>query len=290
MESRVIDVQGVGTYLLEEGTGAPVLLVHGSGPGITASMSWLPVMEPLAAAGRRVIAVDMPGYGKSAPLPDADTPVNVAAHLEKLLDTLGIGEATVVGHSRGGRIATELAIQAPERLTSLSVIGSGSVAPGGHLNDDGTWTEAAVALVNFGRDGDVSFERFRDAYATHLFDKTALDDILAAAYEDAISSGVLAHFVEQMQLNDPLNYYHKQDTDGFIAKLRSIQMPTLVIWGREDECSSYQKGLGLVDVIPDIEFSLLPRCGHFVMADQPRRFSSILSGFLDGVDAKAGVR
>jgi pimeloyl-ACP methyl ester carboxylesterase len=295
MESRVIDVQGVATYLLEVGAGDPVLLVHGSGPGITASMSWLPVMESLAAAGRRVIAVDMPGYGKSAPLPDADTPVNVAAHLEALLDALGIGEAAVIGHSRGGRIATELAIRVPHRLTSLSVIGSGSVAPGGHVNDDGTWTAAAVALVNFGRDGDTSFETFRDAYATQLYAKTILDDVLAAAYEDTVSSGVLAHFIEQMQVNDPLNHYHKQDTDGFLAKLRSIELPTLVVWGREDECSSYRKGLRLVDVIPDIEFSLLPRCGHFVMVDQPERYSSIQSGFLDGVtvkahEAKAGAR
>jgi pimeloyl-ACP methyl ester carboxylesterase len=290
MVSRVIDVGGVSTFLLDEGAGDPLLLVHGSGPGITAAMSWDPVIEPLAAA-RRVLAVDMPGYGKSAPLPDADTPVNVAAHLERLLDELGIGEAAVVGHSRGGRIATELAILAPARVSSLAIIGSGSVAPGGHVNADGSWTEAAIALVNFGRDGDTSFERFREGYNTQLFAQENLpDEVLRPYYDESVSSGVLAHFIEQMRVNDPLNYYHKQDTSGFEAKLRSLRMPVLVVWGREDECSAYQKGLGLVDVIPDVEFSLLPRCGHFVMADQPRRFAQVLAGFLDGAGARAGAR
>lgn len=290
MISHVIDVAGVSTFLLDEGAGDPLLLVHGSGPGITASMSWDPVIGPLAAT-RRVLAVDMPGYGKSAPLPDPDTPVNVAAHLERLLDELGIDEATVVGHSRGGRIAAEFAIRAPSRVTRLVIVGSGSVAPGGHVNADGSWTEAAIALVNFGRDGDTSFERFRQAYDTQLFAQENLPDrVLRRYYEESVSSGVLAHFIEQMQLNDPLNYYHKQDTSGFEAKLRSLQVPVLVVWGREDECSAYQKGLGLIDVISDIEFSLLPRCGHFVMVDQPRRFERVLAGFLDGADAKASVR
>lgn len=289
MTGRTVDVRGIATYLEEEGSGDPVLLLHGSGPAIDAALSWRPVI-PQLAANRRVVSIDMPGYGKSAPLDGPDTPENVAAHLEGLLDELGIDRAAVVGHSRGGRLAVEFAIRSPHRLSSLSIIGSGSVAPGGHVNEDGTFTAAAIALVNFGRDGDTSYERLRAAYNTQLYAEANLpDDVLRQAYDDSVASGVTQHFVEQMKANDPLNYYHKQDVAAFRAKLESIQLPTLVVWGREDECSDYHRGLSLVDILPKVEFVILPQCGHFVMVDQPDRYAAIQNGFLDSVDAGALV-
>jgi len=283
MTGRIIDVSGIPTYLEDCGDGEAVLLMHGSGPAITAAMSWDPVI-PQIAAHRRVLSVDMPGYGRSAPLERPDTPENVAIHLEALLDELDIPRVAAVGHSRGGRIAVELAIRSPQRLSSLAVIGSGSVAPGGHVNEDGSFTAAAIALVNFGRDGNTSYERLRDAYNTQLYDEANLpDEVLRKAYEESVSSGTMAHFVAQMIENDPLNYYHKQDLAAFRAKLESIELDTLVVWGREDECSTYQRAMTLIDVLPNVEFVVLPQCGHFVMLDQPERFASIINGYLGSV-------
>src|SRR5262249_31396928 len=107
-QGRVVEIEGVETWYCERGSGAPLLLIHGSAPGIDTATAWAPILDDLAAH-RRTIIVDAPGYGRSQMLPVADTPRNVALHLVKLLDSLAIDELVVAGHSRGGRIATELA-------------------------------------------------------------------------------------------------------------------------------------------------------------------------------------
>jgi pimeloyl-ACP methyl ester carboxylesterase len=284
LRERSVEVDGLVTRVAEAGSGSsgePVLLVHGSGPANAGIFTWRPVLPGLAAH-RRLVVVDMPGYGRSAPLPVDDTPANVALHLVRLLDELGIDRAAVVGHSRGGRIAAELAIAAPERVDRLVVVGAGSVAPGGHVTDDGGWTAPALALVRWGQDGDTSFSSLRAAYRTQLVRPENLpDDELLETYEQARRDGVLTHFVEQMNRIDPLTFYHRSTVDEFRAALPGLRMPTLLVWGREDTCSPYRKAVPLVDMIPDVELLVLPDCEHFVMMDRPEAFVSALNAWLD---------
>jgi pimeloyl-ACP methyl ester carboxylesterase len=282
---RILTIDGLATAVTECGHGEPVLFIHGSGPGLTGMLSFEPIL-PRMSEKYRVLVVDMPGYGKSAPLPVADTPANVAIHLDKLLGALAIDRAHVVGHSRGGRIASELAFLAPQKVGKLLIIGSGSVAPLGHLQENGAWTEPALALVQWGVDGDTSFENFERSYHTQVHRPENLPrELMKRAYDEAKSSGVLAHFVAQMAKNDPLNFYHKQDSRPFIEKLRRLSMPTMVLWGREDRCSVYSRAVALLDIIPDLEFLVLPRCGHFVTMDRPEACCDAALGFL-GRDAE----
>jgi pimeloyl-ACP methyl ester carboxylesterase len=279
-ESAAIDVDGLPTFVTQLGSGEPLLLIHGSGPGNAGFFSWAPVLEQLAEEFR-VLVVDMPGYGRSAPLRVADTPANVGRHLVRLLDVLGHQTANVIGHSRGGRIACELVINAPERVDRLVVVGSGSVAPGGHVSADGGWTAPALALVKWGADGDLGYESFRDAYLTQVVRPENLpDDWLRKAYDDAAALGVLEYFVEQMALHDPLTFYHQEDAAVFQQKLRGIVAPTLVLWGREDTCSSYERAVPLVEVIRTAELVILPDCEHFITMDRPEAFVSHVLAFL----------
>ncbi|WP_214109385.1 alpha/beta fold hydrolase [Acrocarpospora catenulata] len=277
---RVVEVDGVATSVIELGSGHPLLLVHGSGPAISSYFSFQAVTGELAK-DFRLILVDMPGYGGSAPIPGPDTPPNVARHLVRVLDVLGYGAVHVAGHSRGGRIACELAVLAPERVTRLIVIGSGSVAPGGHVGEDGGWTAPALALTRWGSDGDISFESLSDAYMTQVLRKENLPERwLRAAYEEAAESGRLEHFVRAMNVNDPLAFYHQKNAQEFHDKLARLSTPTLVLWGREDTCSPYQKAVPLVDLMKNIDLVILPECEHFVMMDRPRAFVGVTREFL----------
>jgi 2-hydroxy-6-oxonona-2,4-dienedioate hydrolase/4,5:9,10-diseco-3-hydroxy-5,9,17-trioxoandrosta-1(10),2-diene-4-oate hydrolase len=278
-QGQVVEVDGVKTFYSERGSGAPLLLVHGSAPGIDGAMAWDPVLDELAGF-RRTIVVDAPGYGESEMLPAADTPRNVALHLVQLLDTLGVGELAVVGHSRGGRISSELAFAIGERITRLVILCAGSVAPGGHLTDEGEWTPSAVALVRFGADGDTSLETFKSAYRTTVARPLNIpDDVLEDLYERFVATR-LDEYLRRMVELDPLAFYHLDDAELFQASLRRLPMPVSVIWGRDDVTSSYRRAVELLEVIPDVELHVLPRCGHFPQYDRPDALAGLIKDFL----------
>jgi pimeloyl-ACP methyl ester carboxylesterase len=277
-QGRVVEIDGVETWYGERGSGAPMLLIHGSAPGIDAAMAWDPILDELASQ-RRAIVVDAPGYGRSEMLPVADTPRNVALHLVKLLDALAIDELVVVGHSRGGRIAAELAFAIGPRTTRLIVVCSGSVAPGGHVDDNGEWTPSALALVRFGADGDTSLETFKAAYRTTVARPLNIsDDVLEDVYERFMATRLDEYLRRVVEL-DPLALYHQEDAAAFQSSLSTLQMPVSVIWGREDETSSYRRAVELLDIIPDVELHVLPRCGHFPQYDRPAALAALLIDF-----------
>ena len=104
------------TNVHDLGSGAPVLLIHGSGPGVTAWANWRLVM-PALAESRRVIAPDMAGFGYTERRPDDDYSMDDwVSHAVGVLDALGIERTDLVGNSFGGAIALALAIRHPERV------------------------------------------------------------------------------------------------------------------------------------------------------------------------------
>ena len=123
-DARYVRTGAVQTYVHDVGQGAPVLLIHGSGPGVSAWVNWRPVM-PALARQRRVIAPDMLGFGLS------DRPAGQVYNMDvwvqqaiDLLDALGLPQVDLVGNSFGGGLSLALAIRAPERVRRLVLMGA----------------------------------------------------------------------------------------------------------------------------------------------------------------------
>src|ERR1700733_15349177 len=113
------DANGIKTNYLEAGSGSPVVLIHGSGPGVTAYANWRLVL-PVLAERFRVLAPDMAGFGFSERPEKADYGVDLwVEQLVGFLDALGIERASVVGNSFGGAIALRLAAHHPDRVGKL---------------------------------------------------------------------------------------------------------------------------------------------------------------------------
>jgi 2-hydroxy-6-oxonona-2,4-dienedioate hydrolase/4,5:9,10-diseco-3-hydroxy-5,9,17-trioxoandrosta-1(10),2-diene-4-oate hydrolase len=174
-----------------------------------------------------------------------------------------------------------MTVAAPQRVSHLAILASGSVAPGGHLTADGGFTAPALELVWFGQDGDTSYERFAKALRTQVIEPEHLPEaILEQAYQDFTSSGRCDEYVRKMKAFDPLAYYHKQDPQAFADKLRQIPVPTTVIWGREDDTSTYDKAMDLLPIFPDVELHVLPRGSHFIQLDRPTEVANLIVEFL----------
>ena len=118
-------IGGLETYYALEGQGEPIILLHGWG---TSSQS----LQPLAAAlveGRRVLTLDLPGFGWSQAPSDAWGSRQYADHVVALLDQVGIERAAVLGHSNGGRVAMQMAVNYPARVSRLLLMASAGVRP-----------------------------------------------------------------------------------------------------------------------------------------------------------------
>ena len=276
---QTIQLDGVRTRYFDIGEGDPVVLIHGSSPGNEGQFAWATI-TPSLIARQRVIVVDAPGYGESDMLAVADTPANVGTHIGHLLDRIGVERFAVVGHSRGGRIAVEMVAAFPGRVTRLAIICSGSVAPQGHTSEDGKWTEAATAIVGFGADGDSSFEAFAKARRGSVHDPACLPDDLLRPYYEKFMATRYDEWVRRMKEFDPLAFYHSEDAEAFLGKLRAIRVPTMVVAGREDKIGRWDRSLPLIDMIDDIEFHVLAHCGHFPQLERPAALSALLADFL----------
>src|SRR5271165_2744724 len=124
---RIIRAAGRDIFVVEVGEGPPLLMLHGGGPGAT-GMSNFSRNVPTLADRFRVIAPDMPGYGRSSKGLDRKDPFGeLAGAMLGLLDALGVDKAHVLGNSLGGSCALRLALEAPERADRLVLLGPGGI-------------------------------------------------------------------------------------------------------------------------------------------------------------------
>ena len=127
MTERTVRVHGKDIFVAEAGTGAPVVLLHGGGPGASGVSNYSRNIDALAEHFR-VLVPDMPGYGRSAKGVDRSDPFGyLADHIRGLLDELGIERAHLVGNSYGGSCALRLALDTPHRVDKLVLMGPGGV-------------------------------------------------------------------------------------------------------------------------------------------------------------------
>jgi 4,5:9,10-diseco-3-hydroxy-5,9,17-trioxoandrosta-1(10),2-diene-4-oate hydrolase len=124
---HTVTVAGKPIFVAETGSGAPVVMLHGGGPGASGVSNYSRNIDALAEHFR-VIVPDMPGYGRSAKGVDQSDPFGYLADMIRgLIDELGIGTACLVGNSYGGAAALRLALDTPQRVGKLVLMGPGGI-------------------------------------------------------------------------------------------------------------------------------------------------------------------
>ncbi len=278
-------VDGLRTRVAIAGSGPVMVLLHGGGPANSGLLTWSPVLG-LLAASHTMLCLDLPGFGASAapaaPIGAAQEAQHVAATLDGLRRTGAVapdGPLSVVGHSLGGRIACYLALARPREVSALVLLDSGAIAPHGNLLLDGTWSEAARALLTFGTD-DVSTADLVRVWRQTVFDPRVLDEpAVAVAFSTWVAGGGLDRYREAQAAVDPMAL-HNQDRADLAGHLGDLRLPVLLLWGREDASAPYRRAVPLLAVLPDAELRVLPRCGHNSMWDRP---SAVAAAILDFV-------
>ena len=280
VRSSTIQVMGLRIRVLEAGAGdrgEPVVIIHGVGGW---AENWREVMAPIAATGRRAIAVDLPGFGESeAPgrvrhfgPNNAFYPTFVVA----LLDALGIRSAHVVGNSMGGAVAYMTAVSAPGRVRSLTLAAAGGMGKDialflrlATLPGMGTLTRL------FGRRS-----QGREVLRTCFFDPSRIPDTL---YQESERYGFDSYpeFVRALRSSVTIRGVRGDVHSHWVKRAASYLGPVLVVWGREDAVLGVHHLAGAKDVFPQAEVRIIERCGHLPMIERTDEFLAVVLPFLE---------
>lgn len=250
----------------DRGSGTPVLLIHGSGPGVSAWANWRLTIGALES-GLRCLAPDMAGFGYS-PVP-AGWHHGRAAWLEQLIafmDGLGIAKAHVIGNSFGGSMALALAIACPERVDKLVLMGSVGVPFKLTAGLDAVWgyepgIEAMAALLRI------------FAYDQNLVGA----DLARIRYEASIRPGVQEAYAAMF----PAPRQRWVDAMAHAeSDIRGIRQRTLIVHGRDDKVIPLANSLTLNQWIDNSELHVFGRCGHWTQIEHAARFNTLVRDFL----------
>lgn len=267
---REILAAGYRTNLHDQGEGFPVLLIHGSGPGVTAWANWRGIIPQLAQT-RRVVAPDMLGFGYSER--PADGQYNQARWVEHaigVLDALGIEQADIVGNSFGGGLALALAIRHPERVRRLVLMGSVGVSFPITEGLETAWGYTP-SLANM--------RKLLDLFA---HDRSLVNDELAALrYQASIRPGFQESFAAMFP---PPRQNGVDDLASREADIRALPHETLVIHGREDRIIPLEASLTLAQWIPNAQLHVFGHCGHWTQIEHANRFARQVEDFLAEAD------
>ena len=258
------------------GAGAPVLLIHGSGPGVSAWANWR-LLLPVLAQTRRVIAPDMRGFGfTQRPADPSDASgYTMAAWVQQvvdLLDALNIEQTDLVGNSFGGALALALAIAHPKRVRRLVLMGSVGVPFEITPGLDAVWGYTP------------SFDAMRGLLDIFAFNRALVtDDLAQLRYNASIQPGFQEAFAAMFPAP------RQRWVDAMASKeadIRALPHPTLVVHGREDRVIPMANSLTLAHWIAQAQLHVFGQCGHWTQIEHAARFAQLIENFLAEADER----
>lgn len=268
-QRRRVELPGATVNYVELGEGEPILFVHGLSGGW---QNWLENL-PHFGAGRRAIALDLPGFG-SSPMPEWE--VGMPAYGRLICDfceRLGLGRTALVGNSMGGFVAVEAATAQPQRFSHLVLVSAAGILNtwnpearatatayawsklGGAVADRGHW------IVSHPRSRQLALAPFF-RYPGRLRPELLIEQMAGGrcpGFGDALQS-LIGHDIRE--------------------RLPTIEMPTLIVWGLSDRVIPVAAGISYHRRIPHSRLEIFERTGHVPQLERPARFNALLDEFL----------
>lgn len=271
--SRFVDTPKGKLHYHVAGDGPPLLLLHGSGPGVSA---WANFRGNLATFAREftTYALDMPGFGGSYS-PEANPMMTAAGGVLDFIDALGLPALPIVGNSMGGATAGRIAADHPERVTRLLALGGlglSLLSP--------SPPEGIKLLVEFVEDP--TFERLRSWMESMVFDTAILTDEFVQLRWDAANDPTTAADLKKLYNRPMLEAMRDRGrtaTDQ-IAMLTRIQAPTLLMYGRDDRVTPMDSAFAAMRLIRRCELHIFHDCGHWAMIERKAEFENVVLAFL----------
>ena len=264
-------------YAEQAGDGEPVVLLHGFG---ASSYSWRMVMPELADQ-YRVVAIDLYGFGWTE-RPEDGRPFTRDDQVDLVLgvmDAQGIDSAHIVGHSYGGAIAMALAADHPERVKSMVLVDSAAV-------DYPMLRRKWFAGVSFFNWIYVRGLALRTGTAERVFERAYYDEGLVTeelveAYLERLRVEGAARAFRSLSRPLPSSQRPRE------VRYEDLAVPTLVLWGAQDQVVTAEVGRFHADLVPDCRFVAIEGAGHSPMEEKPVEFVEEVVAFFDEIESRS---
>lgn len=270
-QGKFIDVEGINTHYHEDGQGEALLLIHGSGPGVSAWANWRLVF-PILSKHYHLYAPDVVGFGYSDRPEDIEYGIDVwAEHMINFLEAVNEKKVSIIGNSFGGAIALHVAKRRPDLINKLILMGSVGIdhpiAPG----LDAVWGYQP------------SIEDMKNLIKIFAYDQSMAEngDLVEMRYKSSIQEG----FQESFSAMFPEPRQRHVDAMALSAdELSEIQFPVLLIHGRDDQVIPLEDtSFKLVRSLPNAELHVFPQCGHWVQIEKTKEFAGQVIEFLNPI-------
>ncbi|WP_134703367.1 alpha/beta fold hydrolase [Ammoniphilus sp. YIM 78166] len=266
--SKFILAGGIETHYHEAGQGEPLLLIHGSGPGVSAWANWRLVF-PILSEHFHVMAPDVVGFGYTKRPEGIHYSVDRwVTHMIDFIEAMRLERVSIVGNSMGGALALQIAHRRPDLVDKLILMGSVGVSFPITKELDQVWGYTP------------SFENMKALIRTFSYDQSMAenDDLVELRYQASMQEG----FQEAFSAMFPAPRQRHVDALALPEKaLRDIQIPTLLIHGREDRVIPIeQTSWKLAGLLPHVQLHVFSQCGHWTQIEQTQGFVDQVMGFL----------
>jgi 2-hydroxy-6-oxo-octa-2,4-dienoate hydrolase len=262
----LVDAGGIKTNYLEAGAGPPAVLIHGSGPGVTAYANWRLTIPGLAEHSR-VYAPDMVGFGFTERPDGIEYSMRTwVDQLVAFLDALDLDRVSLVGNSFGGALALRLAVEHPERVHRLVLMGAAGV--------EFPLTEGLDAVWGY----EPSVENMRRLLDIFAYNRELITDELAELrYRASVEPGVQESF-SAMFPAPRQRWVEALATPE--ERIAALPHETLVVHGRDDRVIPLENSTRLLGLIDRSELHVFGRCGHWTQIERAVEFNALLARFL----------
>lgn len=280
-KARVVTIEGRRTVVAEAGvvTDPALILIHGFGGS---TFGWRHVVEPLAASGWHVVALDLPGFGLAEKgWGQAYDHKSQAAFVLSVMNQLNIGQAVIAGHSMGGNVVSWVAALAPERVRGLALIDAAIVSP--------TVTPSSAASTALSLP---PLRRAARILIRSAFTEATFGELLGSAFavKSAATPETIRGYAAASRLPEwdaallgVLRDGGKNALTQPIAEIVSragTPIPTLILWGADDSWVPLSAGESLRDALPAATYVVLPELGHVPFEEDPAAFTQVMQEWL----------
>jgi pimeloyl-ACP methyl ester carboxylesterase len=264
-------VNGVRIHYQEAGdeSAPPIVLIHGF---ISSNLIWSHVLQPLAQAGFRAIAPDLPGYGYSEKPANAEYTIDEQARaVIGLMDRLRIDKAVIAGASYGGAIASIIALDYPDRVKKLILVGA--------VTNDDAKQKLLLRISCLPLIGDVATplflgsrwilrKRMEDMY--RRMGRPINEKMVASRHHLLATSNTHRAMIRTVR---------RWSANRIEREASLIRQPTLLVWGDTDGHIPIENALTMRDKVPHARLIVFRNCGHLPPAEQPQRFVELVAEF-----------
>ncbi len=268
--SQFIEIDGMQVHYKDEGKGFPIVLIHGTASSLHTWDAWTTELIKT----NRVIRMDLPAFGITGPNATADYTINAyTSFLHTFLNKIKVDKSHLAGNSLGGNIAWNYAAEHPEQIEKLILVDASGLPT--NKPQPAVFKMAKTPILNslFLSVTPKFFikKNMKEVYA----DETKITDELVTRYHKmALRQGNRQAFIDRAKID------FKLDSKVNLEKLKSIQTPTLLIWGAQDNWIPLNNGKRMDSMMQNSKLVILENSGHVPMEENPEESLMVLRKFL----------